>query len=192
MTERTYDIGYFSSADRGLDVLISLIPKIEEKLGRKVTSVWAYGWDAYDQAHGKNPQKMKWKWQIIRGMSEVGMVDKHRLSHKDVAKLMQDTKVWAYPTSFPEIFCITAIKAHAAKMKIVTSGYGALQETVLIDEPNIESIHTKPEELDKFVDRVVAALKEPRDEKALTNMAKTVKAEYDWANIAKQWSEVLS
>lgn len=189
---RKYDIGYFSSADRGLDVLLSLIPTIEERLGRKVTSTWAYGWNTYDQFHSQNPAKMKWKWQVIKAMNEVGMVAQGRLSHVELAKLMQDTNVWAYPTSFPEIHCITALKAQAAGCQLVTSGYAALQETVGIDERDVELIHEKPEELDKFVDRVVAALKTPRDEDALAATAEKVKADHDWSQVAKVWDKALS
>ena len=93
---RKYDIGFYSSADRGLDVLCDLIPKIEEKLGRKVKTVWAYGWNSYDAIYSKNPEKMKWKWQIIRKMNNVGMDNKGRLTHEELAKLMKDTKVWTY------------------------------------------------------------------------------------------------
>lgn len=191
MKERHYDIGYFSSADRGIDVLLALIPKVEKKLGRKVTSCWAYGWNVYDKFHSKNPGKMKWKWQVIRLMNEVGMDSKGRLSHEELSDLMRDTKVWAYPTSFPEIHCITALKAQAAGCKVVTSGYAALQETVYIDEKEIEDIHDKPEELDKFVDRIVEALKTPRDEKALKATAEKVIAENDWSVVAKKWSDAL-
>lgn len=190
--DRTWDIGYFSSADRGLDRLLDMIPKIEEKLGRKITSTWAYGWNTFDQFHAKNPQQMRWKWQVIRKMAEVGMVEQGRLSHEDLAKLMEDTNVWAYPTSFPEIHCITALKAQAAKCKPVTSGYAALQETVYIDEEMIEDIEGKPEKLDEFVDRVVAALKEPRDEEALEKTKQLVIKENDWQAVARTWSEALA
>lgn len=187
---RQFDIGYFSSADRGLDVLLELIPRIEEKLGRKVTSVWCYGWETFDKFHAKNQEKMKWKWHVIKKMNEVGMEAKGRLSHEDLAKVMQDTNVWAYPTSFSEIHCITALKAQASGCQTVTSGFAALQETVLIDENEIEDIHNKPEELEAFVDRVVEALKS-RDEEALEKVKQQVIAENDWAVVAQKWSEAL-
>ena len=188
---RHYDIGYFSSADRGLDILLDMIPEIEKRLGRKVTTCWAYGWDIYDKFHAKNAEKMKWKWQQIKKMNEVGMDAKGRLSHEDLAKLMQDTNVWAYPTDFPEIFAITAVKAQAAGCKVVTSGYAALQETVWYDEEDIEDISKNPDKLDKFVDRVVKALQEPRDEKALAEHAEKLKNAYDWSVIAKGWHDAL-
>jgi glycosyltransferase involved in cell wall biosynthesis len=190
--ERRYDIGFFSSADRGLDVLLELIPKIEEKLGRKVTSCWAYGWNTYDQFHAQNPDKMKWKWQVIRAMNEVGMDAKGRLSHDELSDLMRDTDVWAYPTSFPEIHCITALKAQAAGCRPVTSGYAALQETVFYDEEDIELIHEKPDKLEEFVDRVVKTLQTPRDEEALAKHAEMVKAKTSWKQVAKVWDEALA
>lgn len=189
---RTYDIGFFSSADRGLDTLLGLIPTIEERLGRKVTSCWAYGWNTYDDFHSKNPEKMKWKWQVIRAMNQTGMESKGRLSHEDLAKLMQDTNVWAYPTDFPEIHCITALKAQAAGCQIVTSGYAALQETVYTDEDSVENISLKEEELDKFVDRVVAVLKTERNEEDLKQISDQVIAENEWSEVAKVWDRELS
>lgn len=191
MSKRRYDLGYFSSADRGLDVLLQLIPSIEEKLGRKVTSCWAYGWDVYDKFHATNPEKMKWKWQVIREMNKVGMEAKGRLSHEELAKLMQDVDVWAYPTSFPEIHCITALKTQAAGCRPVTSGYAALQETIFYDQEDIEDIDKKPEKLEEFVDRVVQTLKTPRDEAALKAKAEEVKTKTDWSEVAKEWDGAL-
>lgn len=188
---RKYDIGFFSSADRGLDILLGLIPKIEAKLGRKVTSCWAYGWDIYDNFHAQNPEKMKFKWQVIRAMNQTGMESLGRLSHEKLAEVMKDTNVWAYPTEFDEIHCMTALKAQAAKCQIVTSGYAALQETILKDEKEVGLISSKPKELDKFVSRVVEALKTPRDEAELQKVADKVKKDSDWSRVARRWDEVL-
>ena len=189
---RKFDIGYFSSADRGLDVLLDLIPQIEEKLGRKVTSCWAYGWNVYDKFHAKNPEKMKWKYQQIVKMGKVGMEAKGRLSHEELAKLMKETDVWAYPTSFPEIHCITALKAQAAGCRPITSGHAALQETVFYPEVEVENIDEKPEELAKFVDRVVETLRTPRDEAQLEKHAEMVKNLTDWSEVAKVWDKALA
>jgi glycosyltransferase involved in cell wall biosynthesis len=188
---KKYDIGYFSSADRGLDTLLAMIPKIEERLGRKVTSCWAYGWNVYDKFHAKNPEKMKWKWQVIRQMNEVGMDAKGRLSHEELADLMRDTDVWAYPTAFEEIHCITALKAQAAGCRVVTSGLAALQETVFYDEEEIVDIDIKEDEQEKFINRVVETLKSPRDEKALAEHAKMIVDKTNWQEVAKVWDKAL-
>ena len=180
---RNYDVGYFSSSDRGLECLLDMIPRIEEKLGRPVKSVWAYGWDTFDQMHSKNPEMMKWKWQIIRKMSEVGMENKNRLSHQDLAKLMQDTKVWTYPTEFTEIHCITALKAQEAGCIPVTTGCYALKETVGIEEDEVLDIYTNQKAQEKFIDRTVTAL---------NNGGKNVEVPNRyWSSVAKVWDANL-
>jgi glycosyltransferase involved in cell wall biosynthesis len=187
---RKYDIGFFSSADRGLDTLLNIMPEVEKRLGRPVTSVWAYGWNTFDLFHAKNPGQMKWKFQVIREMNKVGMESKGRLTHVELAKLMKDTNVWAYPTDFPEIHCITALKAQAAGCKVVTSGYAALQETVKQDEPDINGISGNPDELENFIQRLVEALKTPRDEKQLELTADWAKS-HNWAATAAVWDKHL-
>jgi glycosyltransferase involved in cell wall biosynthesis len=182
---RTYDVGYFSSSDRGLECLLDMLPRIEEQLGRPVKAVWAYGWNSFDSMHAKNPDKMKWKWQMIRKMNDVGMESKGRLSHEDLAKLMKDTKVWAYPTEFTEIHCITALKAQEAGCIPVTTGCYALKETVGVEEPEVLDIYTNPEAQESFISRVVEAIQ------GKDFQTKQVDNRY-WPDVAKIWDEALA
>lgn len=188
---RQYDVGFFSSADRGLECLLDMIPKVEKQLGRKIKSVWAYGWNTFDQMHAKNPQMMKWKWTIIKKMHDVGMESKGRLSHQELADLMKDTKVWAYPTLFTEIFCITAIKALAAGMIPVTTGVGALLETQGDFGYTVKcvNIYEDEEEQVRFIDAVVQALKQKDYDSA--PQQKWVER-YSWSKIATDWDRTLS
>jgi hypothetical protein len=181
-----YDIGYFSSCDRGLECLLGLIPKIEKKVGRPVKSVWAYGWDTFDQMHSKNPEMMRWKWGIIRQMNTVGMENKNRLSHEDLAKLMKDTKVWAYPTEFTEIHCITALKASEAGCIPVTTGCYALEETVADKTYCVpcKDIYTNKKKQTEFVEMIIKALK------VKNYQPKQVKNAY-WEDVGKIWSKEL-
>lgn len=181
---------YASSSDRGLDVLLELWPKIKEQVP-DAELVWPYGWNSYDAMHKGSAEHGRWKWNVIRKMHEVGAKELGRLSHEDLAKEMASCGVWAYPTSFPEINCITAIKAQAAGLEPITSGYAALQETILDPETPIEDIHEKPEELDKFVKRVVKALKNPMSEEDRKKMSKRAIEKYNWSVIAKTWSDAL-
>jgi glycosyltransferase involved in cell wall biosynthesis len=182
---RQYDVGYFSSSDRGLECLLDMLPRIEEQLGSPVKAVWAYGWNSFDSMHAKNPDKMKWKWQMIRKMNDVGMESKGRLSHEDLAKLMKDTKVWAYPTEFTEIHCITALKAQEAGCIPVTTGCYALKETVGIEEPEVLDIYTNIEAQEAFISRVVEAIQ------AKDFQTKQVDNRY-WPDVAKIWDEALA
>ena len=181
---------YASSADRGLDVLCDIWPKVKEAVpGAEL--VWAYGWNIFDIFHVNNPERMKWKWQTVRKMQLNGVKDLGRLSHEDLAKEMLSCGVWAYPTSFPEISCITAMKAQVAGLDCVTSGFAALQETIFKGEPEIELIDTKPEELEKFTQRLIDALKNPLSNKERAALNKKAIKAYNWAHVAELWSDVL-
>lgn len=189
--KRKHSVGWFSSYDRGLDVLLAIWPVILEAVP-DATLECAYGWNTFDQFHKQNPERMKWKWNMIKLFNQYNVKDHGRLSHTELAKLMQEIQVLAYPTSFPEIDCITVKKAQAAGIDVITSGYAALQESVWSkDEDNIENIHDKPEELKKFADRVIHALLHPLFPAEQKRIAEETKRRYDWAVIAKKWDAVL-
>lgn len=191
--KRKHSVGWFSSYDRGLDVLLDKVwPLVLEKVPDATLDI-AYGWNTFDKFHAKNPERMKWKWQMIRKFNDYGVVDHGRLSHTELAELMKTIQVLAYPTSFPEIDCITVKKAQAAGIDVITSGYGALQESVWSkEEPMVESIDAKPEELKKFADRLIDALLHPLDAKEQKRLKEGTIKRYNWQHIAKQWDEVLS
>lgn len=189
---RHYDIGFFSSADRGLDCLLEMIPRIEKKLGKKITSIWAYGWNTFDQFHKQNPEKMKWKWQVIRKMNDVGMESKGRLNHQELAKLMKDTKVWAYPTEFTEIYCITAVKAQEAACTVVATKVGALPEVIqkgwLID---CQDIYTNKKKQSEFIDAVVESIQSNGRSLGFATLNDVNPLDIYWPDVAKKWNKAL-
>lgn len=118
-----------SSPDRSLSTLIRLFKRVKERVP-EAKCEWAYGWDVYDVVHAKDPQAMAWKAEIVKGMEEAGIVNLGRLSHKDVAAMYKRGRIFAYPTEFYEIDCISARKAQAAGAIPVTTDFAALNETV--------------------------------------------------------------
>lgn len=180
---------YASSADRGLDTLLKIWPDVIKEVP-DAELVWAYGWNVFDEFHRKNPAKMKWKWQVIKDMHNNNVKALGRLSHEELAKEMKTCGVWAYPTEFPEIFCITATKAQMAGLHPVTSGYAALQEVIHPDyrSESIEDINLKPEELERFTKRLIKALKNPITDKE-RNKLKEFASQYDWSSVAEHWGK---
>jgi glycosyltransferase involved in cell wall biosynthesis len=177
-------VGYFSSYDRGLECLLDMWPKIKQKVPEATLDIY-YGWNTFDQYHAKNPEMMKWKWQMIRKMHQDGVTDHGRVSHEELAKAMKDIQVWAYPTEFTEIHCITALKAVEAGCIPVVTKVAALGETVRGWHLDCQDIYTNEKGQAAFVDMVVAALKgelapvEPVDNRY-------------WPDVAKKWNEVLA
>lgn len=172
---KLYSVGYFSSYDRGLETLLDMFPAIKEQVPEATLDIY-YGWQMFDKYHSKNPEKMKWKWQMIRKMAAVGAVDHGRVSHEELADAMKEIQVWAYPTEFTEIHCITALKAQEAGCIPVTTNVGALAETVVSGHKG---------ELDEIPDLIVKALK---GDKGKTG---EVKDRY-WTDVAKAWDKALA
>jgi glycosyltransferase involved in cell wall biosynthesis len=160
---------YSSSADRGLDVMLDLWPRIREKVPDAELHVF-YGWDVFDRVAFANPGLLAYKQQVLAqaaalGGEAGGIFLRGRVGQKALADELQQARVWSYPTAFLETSCIGAMEARAAGVPLVTSGIGALLETVgthgsLIgwsqdeDEPhNRDSGYQE-----RFVSRVVALL----------------------------------
>ena len=193
MSKRKHSVGWFSSYDRGLDVLLSdaVWPKIVEAVP-DVTLDVAYGWNTFDSFHKDNPERMKWKWNLIRKFNQYDVVEHGRLSHTELAELMKEIEVLAYCTSFPEIDCITVKKALAAGIDVVSSGFAALQESIWCkEEEDIEDIHDNPEKLDEFANRVIDALLNPISDEKRKEIAEETIKRYDWALIAQKWDKAL-
>ena len=182
---RGHTVGYFSSYDRGLECLLDMWPEIKKQVPDATLTI-AYGWNTYDSVHKHDPAKMKWKWQMIRKMHDVGAKEVGRLNHEDLAKLMKTIKVWCYPTEFTEIHCITALKAQEAGCVPVTTDVGALKETVQFGDKLVtDDIYTNKEAQKMFIGMVVADLLQDKVEvKPVPNT--------DWADVAISWNEVLS
>lgn len=184
--KRKHTVGYFSSYDRGLEYLLAMWPKVKEHVPDAELHIY-YGWNQFDHAHKTNPANMKWKWQMIRKMHEVGAIDHGRVSHKELARAMQQTKVWAYPTEFTEIHCITALKAQEAGCIPVTSLCYALEETVADQSFSVPctDIGSNDAKQAEFIAMIVKALNTDRYK------PKQIKQPY-WSDVAKVWSKALA
>lgn len=116
-----------SSPDRSLSALIELFPEVKKEVP-EATCVWAYGWNVYDEAYKNNKDRMEWKNKIVQGMQSAGIINLGRLGHTEVANLYKKARVFAYPSEFAEIDCISLSKAMAAGAIPVTTNFAAMGE----------------------------------------------------------------
>jgi len=183
--KKKYSVGYFSAYYRGLEVLLALWPKIKEQVPQATLDIY-YGWGSWVSVEGEDDfyHRMCKKFEVLK---DHGVTEHGRISHEELAKVMSQTKVWAYPTEFTEIFCITAIKAQLARCKSVITDVAALKETGGSQASVIETdlIYSDEYSRKKFVDAVVKALKS--NEKIDPKEAK----KYSWSTVADRWLEVI-
>lgn len=178
-----------SSYDRGLYWLLMMWPDVKKEIPNATLDIY-YGWDLFDVTPwGKRKDGQQWKAQMIQLMQQDGITEHGRVGTDEIAKAYLKADVFAYPTKFWEISCITAMKAQIAKCRIITSGFAALKETVIEDEPELDM--DNPEHFATFRNRLVETLKSPRDEKKLDEIAQEALKRYEWDAVADKWSREI-
>lgn len=180
--KKRYKVFYGSSYDRGLEHLLKMWPEIKEAEPLAELHV-CYGWQLFEKVHGHNPQMVKWKKMMDKMLKQEGVVHHGRVGKKQLYSIAKECGIWAYPTHFEEISCITAMYTQALGCLPVVTDYAALKETVKFGskEPDIQS----------FERRMKRSIQKPVDPEFQKEMRKTIFDEYDWNNVAKEWIGVI-
>lgn len=186
LPKKKHKVLYTSAPDRGLDTLLKLWPKVKERVP-DAELYWAYGWTTYDKIHHSNPRMQRYKQEICELLKQPGVHELGRIGHEELAKHMLEASAWAYPTTFTEISCITAMKMQAAGCVPVTTTVAALDETVQFGyKLPYQDIATNDQAKHEFVESLVSVLE---DGYARTGeMREWALKFYDWDTVAKEWS----
>ncbi|MCB1712415.1 MAG: glycosyltransferase [Candidatus Riesia sp.] len=126
---RHHRLFYGSSYDRGLEHILKLWPKVLAKFPDATLDI-CYGWNLYDAAFSDNPERQEWKKRIDQQMQQKGITHHGRLGRDELAKVRSRCGIWAYPTHFQEINCITALECQRDGLVPVVMNFAALKETV--------------------------------------------------------------
>lgn len=177
---------YTSSFDRGLQHLLEMWPDVRKAVP-DVELECFYGWQLFDQFYRDNPASMGWKARIVSMLGQEGVTKHGRLSQPDLAEEMKTCGIWAYPTHFGEINCISAIKAQAYGCEPVVINYAALRETVQYGR-RIEGDIYDPETKEEFKKQLIDALLNPMSEEKRAEMMVWAKEKYAWEKIAQSWA----
>ncbi len=179
---------YTSSYDRGLEHLLKMWSDVKEAVPEAELHIY-YGWTLFKRFYGDNPERMDWMKRMNDMMEQPGVVHHGRVPQDVLHEKMKECGIWAYPTHFGEISCITAMKAQALGCIPVVVNYAALQTTVQHGVKVDGDIHDK-ETKEKFKKELIDLLKNPKLQEDLRGpMMKWAKKEFSWARIAKQWSK---
>lgn len=177
---------YTSAPNRGLELLLALWPKVREQVP-DAELYWAYGWQTFDKMQESNPQAAKYKERITQMLKQDGVHDLGRIGHEELAELMLSGDVWAYPTEFEEIFCITAIKMQAAGCVPVCTDVAALDEVVQYGtKVETKKIYRDEEKQKEFIEAVVTALNTQQDRESMQAWARE---NWTWGKVATQWND---
>lgn len=181
---------YTSSYDRGLQHLLEMWPDIRKAVPDAELEVF-YGWQLFDKFYSSNPSSMAWKANIVKMLGQEGVVKHGRLSQPELALEMQECGIWAYPTHFGEINCISAIKAQAYGCEPVVINYAALKETVQFGRKINGDIYDD-ETKEEYKKQLIDALLHPMSEEARQEMMQWAKEKYSWDKLAKEWKVIFN
>lgn len=179
---------YGSSYDRGLEHLLKMWPDIKQAVPDARLRVF-YGWNLFDVGHADNPSSMAWKDNMNKLMEQDGITHLGRISHGAVRKEFERAGIWAYPTHFGEISCITAMKAQAYGSVPVVIDYAALKETVQFGIKVKGDIYDQ-ETKDLYKNALIALLNdEEHQQEVRKEMIPWATEHFAWSQVAKQWDE---
>ena len=172
---------YASSADRGLDKLIDMVPAIKKAV-KGYRQIWYYGWYSWNKLATSKEAK-KWKRSMIDRMKKYGLIEGGRIGKKDLYKEYFKANVWTYPlVGLAETSCITAMEAQACGAIPVTTGITALEET--------QQFGIKVP-LDQYQKTLIEVLQQPHDtpevEEYRQKMMKWARETFNWEKISKAW-----
>lgn len=181
---------YASSPDRGLVYLLNNWSKILEKCPEAKLDVF-YGFQVFDVIHQNNPARMAWKAQVLEMMKQPGITYHGRVGHTELNKQYATHGVWAYPTDFEEISCISAMKAQSCGAIPVTTNYAALKETVRNGYRVDVDIKEKSGQ-DAYLDKLCEVLNDEKGQEEIRKgMMDFAQKNFSWTGVATEWDELF-
>jgi len=175
-----------SSYDRGLQHLLEMWPNVKKAVPKAELRIF-YGWQLFDKVYSTNPERMAWKAKIVDLMKADGIYHGDRLTQGELEKEIKKAGVWAYPTDFYEINCISAIKAQVFGAVPVTMNYAALKETAQFGSKVDGSIWDK-EIKEAFREQLIFRLmREDLNKEERPKMSRWAKHKYNWKKIINSW-----
>jgi glycosyltransferase involved in cell wall biosynthesis len=186
-------IVYGSDYDRGLVDLLRRWPKIRSAVPGARLHVF-YGWQGIE--HRRSDGGARLKSELYPLLDQAGVRHLGRISHRAVASEYHRAGIWAYPCSFPETSCISAMKAQVGGAVPVVIPTGALRETVQFglrtsyghdDHPPTTSYD---ELLLEWEAGLIEMLRSSSLQEAVRGeMRPASRARFDWEVIATAWEQ---
>lgn len=193
-----------SAPDRSISVLTKMWPKVLEAVP-KAKLKWAYGFGTFDVGYRDDAKVMAWKKDLIDLMKLNHVEVLGRISHDEVARLYLTANIWAYPTGFAEIDCISLTKAMAAGALPVTTDFAALKEKTghggyfypssLTSETwcaPYQFDFAATENIEDMTSKIIELLQNPPPEEERNAMRRWAKDNYSWDNIANKWLSIIN
>ncbi len=188
---------YGSCYSRGLRTLLTNWRRIRQAAPAARLNIF-YGWQTIQK---NNPARYERIRRVLEPlMQQDGICHLGRIGQGEVARQYATAGIWAYPCSFPETSCISAMKAQAAGAVPAVIPSGALDETVrhgfrtMRGLTDFEGLPTPRRLINEWIDGLVGLLRAPeRQVRIRAEMIPDARRRFSWATVADAWeSEFVS
>ncbi len=191
-----------SSADRGIDTLLSMWPLIRDKYSNAELHIF-YGWDMIDKiletqarAGIDNPWLRDFREKALIQIETYagengGIYQKGRVGQDELAKEMLTSMIWPYTTGFMETFCITAIEMQAAGVIPVTSKLAALQETVSNPQLLVDGWPLNTDYQRRWLNLLDVVMNDKEAREQQRQIGRTHAEKFTWESAYSKWNDVL-
>lgn len=191
---------YNSSATKGMIPLLEDIwPEIKKRLPEaRLTVIGGY----YRFREGAEPDAQENTVAQLskrQDLKDLGVTFTGVISQQEIAKILANAWMMLYPGAFPETFGISTLESLLYKTPLVTTRFGALEETAvdlacyLIDyaiEPNSLFPHiNKEQQVQKFLHKFFESYNTPYLHQQKQNYCDIVKDVAGWDTVALQWKQ---
>jgi FkbM family methyltransferase len=191
---------YNASATKGMLPLVNDIwPEIKKRLPQARLSIiggyYRFREGAAPDAQENTVEQLS-KRQDLKdlGVTFTGVIPQH-----EIAEILANAWMMLYPGAFPETFGISSLESLLYKTPLMTTRFGALEETAIdmacyhIDyaiEPNSLFPHiNKEQQVQKFLEAFFAAYSTPYLHQQKQNYCDVVKDVAGWDTVALQWKQ---
>lgn len=191
---------YNASLTKGMMPLVERIwPKIKQQIPTaKLKVIGGY----YRFRDGAAPDAQEQKWRELVDKSELKALDIEFtgvIPQREIATYLANASFMIFPGAFPETFGISSLESLLYNTPLITTRFGALEETAIdlacykIDyaiEPNslFPNINIE-QQVDKFVDIAVQAYHNTYLHSQKMQYCNIVHDIADWSGVALQWKQ---
>ena len=187
---RQHKLFWGSSYDRGLMHLLKMWPKIIKKFPDATLDVY-YGWNLFDTAFRKNPERMNWKERMNEQMKQKGITHHGRVGQDELKKAREKCGIWAYSTDFDEINCITALECQRDGCVPCVINKAALKETVG-SGVRVDGDIYDPEVQEEYLKQLLNLMGNEKLWKDEQAKGKEFVKKFSWKIIAKKWHNLFT
>jgi glycosyltransferase involved in cell wall biosynthesis len=190
-----YLVVYGSDYNRGLRALLNSWPEVREAVPTARLRVF-YGWQGLELRSGERAAQLKAVLEPL--FAQPGVTHLGRIGHAAVAGEYRRAGIWAYPCSFPETSCLSAMKAQVGGALPVVIPSGALRETVRFGFATKECYTDPGAEPDgprlvaEWRRGLIALLRDPEAQRRVRRtMMPECRGLFAWSSVVDQWEREL-